>query len=95
MAALHLVLGFGHVLSYARLMALGLASAMLAEVANGLAAALPGLPGLALAALLHAVNFSLCLVSPIVAALRLHYVEFFERFYDEGGRPFRPFALSS
>ncbi len=93
MAALELLLGFGHALSYARLMALGLASLMLAEVANGLAAALPGAGGLALAVLVHAVNFTLCLVSPVVAALRLHYVEFFERFYDEGGRPWRPFAL--
>jgi V/A-type H+-transporting ATPase subunit I len=93
LAALELVLGFGHVLSYARLMALGLASLMLAEVANGLASALPGPAGLALAVLVHAVNFTLCLVSPIVAALRLHYVEFFERFYDEGGQPWRPFAL--
>ncbi len=43
--------------------------------------------------LLHAVNFSLGLVSPAIAALRLHYVEFFEKFYDEGGFPFRPFGL--
>jgi len=93
LAALEVVLAFGHVLSYARLMALGLASLMLAEVANGLAASLPGPGGLLLAVLVHAVNFTLCLVSPIVAALRLHYVEFFERFYDEGGHPWRPFAL--
>ena len=93
LAALDLVLGLGQVLSYARLMALGLASALLAEVANGLAVALPGAGGLALAVLLHAVNFTLCLVSPVVAALRLHYVEFFERFYEAGGAPFRPFAL--
>jgi V/A-type H+-transporting ATPase subunit I len=91
-AALDVVLGLGNVLSYARLMALGLASATLAEVANGLATAIRPPGGLALAVLLHAVNFTLCLVSPVVAALRLHYVEFFERFYDEGGAPYRPFA---
>lgn len=94
-AALDLVLGLGNVLSYARLMALGLASATLAEVANGLATAVQPPAGLALAVLLHAVNFTLCLVSPVVAALRLHYVEFFERFYDEGGAPYRPFAVPS
>ena len=44
--------------------------------------------------LLHAVNFSLGLISPTIAALRLHYVEFFEKFYDEGGSPYRPFALA-
>jgi len=94
-AALDVVLGFGNVLSYARLMALGLASATLAEVANGLATAIQPPAGVALAVLLHAVNFTLCLVSPAVAALRLHYVEFFERFYDEGGAPYRPFAAPS
>jgi V/A-type H+-transporting ATPase subunit I len=95
MAALDLVLGLGNVLSYSRLMALGLASAMLADVANSIARGLePAIAGFAIGLLLHAVNFSLGLVSPVVAALRLHYVEFFERFYEEGGEPFRPFALT-
>ena len=93
LAALDLVLGLGNVLSYSRLMALGLASVMLAEVANGVATSLsPPAAGLTLAVLLHAVNFSLGLVSPTIAALRLHYVEFFEKFYDPGGVPFRPFS---
>jgi V/A-type H+-transporting ATPase subunit I len=57
LAALDLVLGLGNVLSYSRLMALGLASAMLAEVANGVATSLaPAAAGLTLAVLLHAVN---------------------------------------
>jgi V/A-type H+-transporting ATPase subunit I len=95
LAALDLVLGLGNVLSYARLMALGLASVMLAEVANLLARSVePAAAGIALAVFLHAINFTLGLVSPTIAALRLHYVEFFEKFYDEGGRPFRPFALA-
>jgi len=93
MAALDVVLGLGNVLSYARLMALGLASVLLAEVANLVATALrPLAAGIAVAVLLHAVNFTLGLISPTVAALRLHYVEFFEKFYDEGGEPYRPFA---
>jgi V/A-type H+-transporting ATPase subunit I len=95
LAALDLVLALGNVLSYARLMALGLASVMLAEVANLLAESLePAAVGLALGVLLHAVNFTVGLISPTIAALRLHYVEFFEKFYDEGGAPYRPFALS-
>jgi len=95
MAALDLVLGLGNVLSYSRLMALGLASAILADVANAIGRTLsPPAAGLAIGLLLHAINFSLGLVSPLVAALRLHYVEFFERFYEEGGEPFRPFALA-
>lgn len=96
LAALDLVLALGNVLSYARLMALGLASVMLAEVANLVARTLePAAAGVTLAVLLHAVNFTLGLISPTVAALRLHYVEFFEKFYDEGGAPYRPFALAS
>jgi V/A-type H+-transporting ATPase subunit I len=95
MAALEIVLGLGNVLSYARLMALGLASVMLAEVANLVATTLrPAAAGLAIGVLLHLVNFTLGLISPTVAALRLHYVEFFEKFYDEGGAPYRPFALT-
>jgi len=96
LAALDLVLGLGNVLSYARLMALGLASVMLAEVANRVATSLePAAVGLALGVLLHALNFSLGLVSPAIAALRLQYVEFFEKFYDEGGFPFRPFGVAA
>jgi V/A-type H+-transporting ATPase subunit I len=95
LAALDFVLGLGNVLSYARLMALGLASVMLAEVANLVGGTLqPRAAGIALGVLLHVVNFTLGLISPTVAALRLHYVEFFEKFYDEGGAPYRPFALA-
>jgi V/A-type H+-transporting ATPase subunit I len=95
LAALDLVLALGNVLSYARLMALGLASVMLAEVANLVAGTLrPAALGALLGVLLHAVNFTLGLMSPVIAALRLHYVEFFEKFYDAGGRPYRPFALA-
>jgi V/A-type H+-transporting ATPase subunit I len=96
MALLEVVLSLGNVLSYARLMALGVASVMLAEVANHLAGAVrPLAAGLALAVLLHAVNFTLGLMSPLIASLRLHYVEFFEKFYEAGGRPYHPFALEA
>jgi V/A-type H+-transporting ATPase subunit I len=96
MALLDVVLSLGSVLSYARLMALGIASVMLAEVANHLAVTVrPLAAGLALALLLHAVNFTLGLMSPLIASLRLHYVEFFEKFYEGGGRPYRPFALEA
>jgi V/A-type H+-transporting ATPase subunit I len=94
LAPLELLLSLGNVMSYARLMALGLASVMLAEVANDLATAVRPLGvGITLSVLLHVLNFTLGLVSPTVAALRLHYIEFFEKFYEGGGRPFRPFAL--
>jgi len=96
LAVLDVVLGLGNILSYSRLMALGLASVLLAEVANLVAGTLhPAAAGVALAVLLHAVNFSLGLISPVIASLRLHYVEFFEKFYDAGGSPFRPFARAA
>ncbi len=93
LALLEVVLSLGNVLSYARLMALGLASVLLAEVANHMATAVrPMVLGVALALMLHAVNFSLGLLSPLIASLRLHYVEFFEKFYEGGGRRYQPFA---
>lgn len=96
MAALDVVLGMGNILSYARLMALGLASVLLAEVANLLGSVLkPAAVGISLAILLHAVNYTLCIISPIIASLRLHYVEFFEKFYDAGGLPYRPFTRTA
>ncbi|BDG08180.1 V-type ATP synthase subunit I [Anaeromyxobacter paludicola] len=91
LAPLELVMFLGNVLSYARLMALGLASVLLAEAANLIAATLdPAVLGICIAVLLHAVNATLGLLSPAVASLRLHYVEFFEKFYESGGTPYRP-----
>lgn len=82
----------GNVLSYTRLVALGLASAVLAEVGNDLAGRTGSLvAGLIVAAMFHALNLALGLFSPSIHSLRLQYVEFFGRFYEGGGRPFAPF----
>jgi V/A-type H+-transporting ATPase subunit I len=84
------------VLSYARLAAVGLASMMLAVVANQLAGMTGSvLLGIILGTLLHALNLALGLFSPFVQSLRLQYVEFFGRFYQPGGRPYRPFSARS
>lgn len=90
---LELVSSIGNVLSYLRLGAIGLASVYLARVANELAGAGPVWMGVIVAALFHALNLVLGTFSPTIQALRLHYVEFFGKFYQEGGRPFRPFGL--
>lgn len=82
----------GHVLSYLRLAAVGLASVYLAAVANELAVSVPLLLGVFVAALLHLLNLALGAFSPMVQALRLHYVEFFSTFYEGGGQSFRPFG---
>lgn len=81
-----------NVLSYLRIAAIGLSSVYLAQVANELAG-LAGnlLVGLIIASLLHALNLVLGTFSPTIQSLRLHYVEFFGKFYRGGGQPFRPF----
>jgi V/A-type H+/Na+-transporting ATPase subunit I len=92
MGPLELLGSLGHVLSYLRLAAVGLASVYLATVANELALAVPLLLGVFVAALLHLLNLALAAFSPMVQALRLHYVEFFSGFYEAGGLAFRPFG---
>jgi V/A-type H+-transporting ATPase subunit I len=82
----------GNVLSYLRLAAIGLASVYLARVANELGAAAPLWLGIIVAALFHALNLALGTFSPTIQALRLHYVEFFQKFYAEGGDPYSPFG---
>ena len=92
MGPLELLSTLGHVLSYLRLAAVGLASVYLATVANELAVSVPLLLGVFVAALLHLLNLALAAFSPMVQALRLHYVEFFSGFYEGGGIAFRPFG---
>ena len=83
----------GRVLSYSRIMALGTASVMLAVVANRMAGAFGSvLIGVLFAQLFHLVNFALGVMSPMIHALRLHYVEFFGNFYSPGGVAYRPFG---
>jgi V/A-type H+/Na+-transporting ATPase subunit I len=92
MGPLELVGTLGNVLSYLRLAAVGLASAYLAVVANQLGSLGPIWMGVLIAALFHALNLALAGFSPMIQALRLHYVEFFSKFYEGGGEPFRPFG---
>lgn len=83
---------FSNILSYARIMALGTASVMLATVANQMAGAFgSAVVGVLFAALFHLVNFGLGLFSPTIHALRLHFVEFFGTFYSPGGLAYHPF----
>jgi V/A-type H+-transporting ATPase subunit I len=90
-AIIELVSNFGQILSYARIMALGTASLMLAVVANRMVGAMGSvLVGVLFALLFHVVNFAIALFSPTIHALRLHYVEFFGRFYSPGGTAYRP-----
>ncbi len=81
----------GNVLSYARLMALGIASIALADIAN----MLPGMMGYAIgipaALLVHLLNLAIGIASPTIHSLRLNFVEFLPKFYSPEGRGFNPF----
>ena len=92
MGPLELLGTIGNLLSYLRLAAVGLASAYLAVVANELATVGPLWLGLIVAAFFHALNLALASFSPLIQSLRLHYVEFFSKFFVGGGRAFRPFG---
>lgn len=82
----------GNILSYARLMAIGMASVILAMVANRLSGAFGiALLGIVVALLLHMLNVILAMFSPSIHAIRLHLVEFFSKFYEGGGTPYKPF----
>ena len=92
-APIELLSTLGNILSYARIMALGVASVMLAVVANKMVGAIGSLAvGVVFALLFHLVNFAIALFSPTVHALRLHYVEFFGKFYSPGGVRYQPFG---
>jgi V/A-type H+-transporting ATPase subunit I len=95
-APVELLSTVGNVLSYARVMAIGTASVMMAVVANRMTGMLGSvLVGALFALIFHLVNFALGLFSPAIHALRLHYVEFFGKFYSPGGTRYRPFGHGS
>lgn len=82
----------GNVLSYLRIAAIGLASVYLAKVANDVAGIAGNIiVGIILAVLIHSLNLVLGAFSPTIHSLRLHYVEFFRKFYEGGGRPYKPY----
>lgn len=92
-APIEVLAAVGNILSYLRIAAVGLAKAYLAIIANELAAAAPALwLGVLVGLLVHLLNLALAAFTPTIQALRLHYVEFFSKFFDGGGAPFRPFG---
>ena len=87
---------FSDILSYARLMALMLAGAVIAQVFNTLGAVIGNVVGFVIISLIgNALNLALNLLGCYVHDLRLQCLEFFGRFYKEGGRKFRPMAFET
>ncbi|MGQ9757131.1 MAG: V-type ATP synthase subunit I [Actinomycetota bacterium] len=89
----------GDVASYLRLYALGMATVAIGSVVNRMAGMVLGIPVLGVLGLVvilvggHIFNLLINLLSAFVHPLRLQYVEFFGKFYEDGGEPFAPFAL--
>ncbi len=84
------------VLSYSRLLALGLATGVIASVINQLGSMMPnnviGIIAFVLIFIVgHSMNLAINLLGAYVHTNRLQFVEFFGKFYEGGGRPFNPF----
>jgi len=91
LAPLELLKHIGNIISYTRIMAIGLGSALLANAANQLAGLTGDLVlGTMAAIVLHGVAIVLGTFAPTIHALRLHFVEFFSKFVEHGGRSFQP-----
>ena len=87
---------FSDILSYARLMALMLAGSVIAQVFNTLGSVTGNVVGFVIISLIgNMLNFALNLLGCYVHDLRLQCLEFFGRFYKEGGKPFRPLLINT
>lgn len=88
------------VLSYSRLLALGLATGVIASVINMMASMVATnvfgkIMFFVIFLLGHVLNMAINLLGAYVHTNRLQYVEFFGKFYEAGGRPFKPLTTDS
>jgi V/A-type H+-transporting ATPase subunit I len=83
----------GNILSYVRIAAIGLSSAILAMVATQFVDVFGvTMLGILVALAMHLLNFILALAGSGLHSARLQYVEFFGKFYSGGGKDYKPFA---
>jgi len=89
------------VLSYSRLLALGLATGVICNVVNKMAsmAGGTGVVGTVIFIIIllvgHALNIAINVLGAYVHTIRLNYVEFFGKFYEGGGKAFNPFKMKT
>ena len=87
---------FSDILSYVRLMALMLSGAVLAQVFNMLGATTGNIVTFIIISLVgNTLNLALNLLGCYVHDMRLQFLEFFGRFYKDGGKAFRPLCIKS
>ena len=85
---------FSDILSYSRLMALMLAGAVIAQVFNTLGGITGNVITFFIISMIgNALNFALNLLGCYVHDMRLQCLEYFGRFYEDGGKPFRPISI--
>ena len=89
-----------HVMSYARILGVLLASVLLASIVDtSLASSVGRAPITAtilvvvIALMVHSLNIVLGIFEPSIQGVRLHYVEFYTKFFEGNGKPFIPFAV--
>lgn len=85
----------GDLVSYTRLMALGVSGGSIAVAFNSIVDIFPPVMKFTIGALLflvlHALNIFLTYLSAYIHTIRLQYVEFFGKFYEGGGKALNPF----
>ncbi len=87
---------FGDLLSYSRIMALMLAGSVIGQVFNTIAAMFGNIFLFIIIFIIgHVLNFALNLLGCYVHTLRLQCLEYFGKFYTDGGRPFKPLKIKS
>ena len=99
--SLYDIISYGSdIVSYSRILALGLSSAVIAKVVNILSTMMGfSLPGILMFIFIfligHSINIALNLLSTYIHTGRLQYLEFFSKFYETGGREFSPLKYKS
>ncbi|UCD06364.1 MAG: hypothetical protein JSV98_03815 [candidate division WOR-3 bacterium] len=91
----------GVLLSYVRLMALGMVTGVIAIAINKIAWMITGIPVLGIILVIvilipsHLFNLIINALGGFIHTMRLQYIEFFGRFYSGGSKPFKPFQMET